>query len=77
MLTKSGDRRRGVHESSAYVAVDCEHRGQGLSHRLVTELLGHQTGQLFATTGNENLKRTLRTAVSFWGASFIKANAEC
>ena len=52
---------RDIHELG-YVAVDCDHRGHGLSQRLVAELLDHHVGPLFATTGNENMKRTLRTA---------------
>ena len=45
-----------------YVAVDRAHQGQGLSHRLVNELLRSQKGALFATTDNPRMKRVLSSA---------------
>ncbi len=44
-----------------YVAVDSEHRGNRLSHRIVSALLAKHKGPLFATTDNEAMKRTLAT----------------
>jgi predicted GNAT family N-acyltransferase len=45
-----------------YVAVDAAHRGKGLSHRLVAELLRGQKSRLFATTDDRFMKRTLSAA---------------
>src|SRR5947209_446452 len=45
-----------------YVAVEDDHRDQGLSHEIVDKLLLQHTGPLFATTDNERMKRTLETA---------------
>jgi len=45
-----------------YVAVDAPHKGKGLSHRLVAELLRGQKGRLFATTDDRLMKRTLSAA---------------
>jgi hypothetical protein len=42
-----------------YVAIDGQHRRHGLSERIVAKLLCHEK-QLFATTSNEFMKRTLR-----------------
>lgn len=45
-----------------YVAVDPQHRGHLLSHRLVSALLANHRGPLFATTDNAAMKRTLAKA---------------
>jgi GNAT superfamily N-acetyltransferase len=45
-----------------YVAVDPEHRGKGLAHRIVAELLRDNPGSLFATTDHEAMKKTLATS---------------
>jgi predicted amidohydrolase len=45
-----------------YIAVDDRHRGNGLSHRLVGELLRERSGGLFATTDDKYMKRTLVSA---------------
>ena len=45
-----------------YVAVDSEHRGCGLSHRITKILLSQHTGRLFATTDSEWMKKTLLEA---------------
>jgi GNAT superfamily N-acetyltransferase len=45
-----------------YVAVDPEHQGHGLSHRITDVLLAGHSGTLFATTYNERMKSTLETA---------------
>jgi GNAT superfamily N-acetyltransferase len=47
-----------------YVAVEPDHRGQGLSELIVRELLANHPGTLFATTSSERMKRTL-TRVGF------------
>ena len=43
-----------------YVAVDSKHKGNGLSRRIAEALLLKYPGPLFATTGNERMKRTLK-----------------
>lgn len=45
-----------------YVAVDDDHRGHGLSHRIVEVLLARHVGRLFATTDDEWMKKTLTKA---------------
>lgn len=45
-----------------YIAVDALHRNRGLSHRIVAELLSKHQGQLFATTSNAGMKKTLGNA---------------
>ena len=45
-----------------YVAVDPAHQGNGLSHRIVSELLSKNGGPLFATTSSDRMKRTLGKA---------------
>ena len=45
-----------------YVAVDPEHQGKGLAHRIVSELLRDNPGSLFATTDHEAMKKTLATS---------------
>ena len=45
-----------------YVAVANEHRGRGLSSRVVEALTAGHPGRLFATTDNEFMKRTLAGA---------------
>jgi GNAT superfamily N-acetyltransferase len=45
-----------------YIAVHDQHRGNGLSHRLVHELLNDRVGALYATTDDEYMKRTLVAA---------------
>jgi hypothetical protein len=45
-----------------YVAVECDHRGRGLSHRLVAELLSKHAGPLFATTSSDSMKASLKRA---------------
>jgi hypothetical protein len=62
VVTSSGFAFAGDVHELGYVAVDCDHRGQGISHRLVAELIAQHAGPLFATTGSENMKRTLRAA---------------
>jgi len=45
-----------------YVAVDSEHRRRGLSSCIVSALLSTHDGQLFATTDDAHMKRTLEKA---------------
>jgi hypothetical protein len=45
-----------------YVAVDKWHRSRGLSHRVLSSLTTKHQGALFATTGNENMKKSLAAA---------------
>ena len=45
-----------------YVAVSPAHRGTGLSHEIVTALVSHHEGPLFATTSNAAMKRALQKA---------------
>jgi GNAT superfamily N-acetyltransferase len=45
-----------------YVAVDPDHRGKRLSHRIVGTLLSGNDGPLFATTSNDRMKTTLENA---------------
>ena len=45
-----------------YVAVDPEHQGKGLAHRIVSQLLRDNPGSLFATTDHEAMKKTLATS---------------
>jgi hypothetical protein len=45
-----------------YVAVDARHRGKRISHRIGGELLGARNGALFATTDNEQMKKSLGAA---------------
>ncbi len=40
-----------------YIAVDPEHRGKGLSERIVGELLAKHDGALFATTSSERMSQ--------------------
>ena len=47
-----------------YVAVDPNHRGNGLSHRLMEELVARHSGPLFATTSSDRMIATLQ-AVGF------------
>ena len=42
-----------------YVAVKERHRGQGISHAIVQELLSAHDAPLFATTSDARMKRTL------------------
>jgi GNAT superfamily N-acetyltransferase len=42
-----------------YIAVDDRHRGQGLSHRILEQLLAKKDGPLFATTDEVRMKKTL------------------
>lgn len=44
-----------------YVAVDSDHQGHGLAHRITAALLSQYKGRLFATTYNKRMKRTLET----------------
>jgi predicted GNAT family N-acyltransferase len=53
-----------------YVAVSEQHRGQGLSHRLVGVLLAGLQSGLFATTYDERMKKTLA------GAGFVQKGGE-
>jgi RimJ/RimL family protein N-acetyltransferase len=45
-----------------YVAVDQKHQGHGLSHLIVATLVSNCKEQLFATTDNIHMKRTLKKA---------------
>lgn len=45
-----------------YVAVDANHRGHGLSHRIAATLLSLHKDRLFATTYSERMKATLAKA---------------
>jgi predicted GNAT family N-acyltransferase len=45
-----------------YVAIALDHRGQHLSHRIVSALLSRYSARLFATTYNARMKATLETA---------------
>jgi GNAT superfamily N-acetyltransferase len=45
-----------------YVAVDENHRHKGLSRRIVSTLVAHHGGRLFATTDNPYMEHTLATA---------------
>jgi len=45
-----------------YVSVHPEHQGNGLSERIVAHLLADKATPLFATTDDENMKRTLSNA---------------
>jgi predicted GNAT family N-acyltransferase len=45
-----------------YVAVDRNHRGQKLSHRIVATLLSDYPSKLFATTDSDFMKMTLKKA---------------
>lgn len=45
-----------------YVAVDPDHQGHGLSHRIADALLAGHSGKLFATTYSDRMKSTLGTA---------------
>lgn len=46
-----------------YIAVESSHRGNGLSHRIVSELLGlTPNAPLFATTYNDRMKHVLLKA---------------
>jgi len=45
-----------------YVSVHPDHRGNGLSERIVAHLLADKATPFFATTDDENMKRTLRNA---------------
>jgi hypothetical protein len=47
-----------------YVAIDSDHRGKNLSHRIVAGLIAKHTGPLFATTSSDRMKATL-TKVGF------------
>lgn len=42
-----------------YVAVDENHRRQGLSHRILEALVAKHGGKLFVTTDSEGMKKTL------------------
>src|SRR5260370_1140798 len=53
-----------------YVAVDPDHQGHGLSHRILATLLSEYDGRLFATTSNDRMKRTLSEA------GFVKKGKE-
>jgi hypothetical protein len=44
------------------VAIQENHRGYGLSHRIVAQLLTEYSGRLFATTDNERMKKALVVA---------------
>ncbi len=59
---KSGFRFDNTIRELGYVAIDDEHRGKRLSHRIVATLLTEYVGPLFATTDNEHMKRTLAAA---------------
>ena len=61
----NGTRSTGVYaveHARNGLKVDAAHRGKGLSPRLVAELLRGQKSQLFATTDDRFIKRTLSTA---------------
>lgn len=53
-----------------YVAVERAHQGQGLSGRIVAELLSRREGSLFATTSDGRMKKTLANA------GFVQKGAE-
>lgn len=45
-----------------YIAIDKRHRGKHLSHTILAALVSRYDRALFATTDNENMKRSLRKA---------------
>ncbi|HUO00392.1 MAG TPA: GNAT family N-acetyltransferase [Bradyrhizobium sp.] len=45
-----------------YVAIDPEHQGEGLSHRLAEELVAKHSESLFATTSSQRMIATLTGA---------------
>jgi RimJ/RimL family protein N-acetyltransferase len=45
-----------------YVSVDPAHRGHGLSYEIAELLISRHEGQLFATTGSPQMKKTLARA---------------
>jgi RimJ/RimL family protein N-acetyltransferase len=59
IATRSGEHLDADTPELGYVAVDAEHRGHRLSHRIVAALLARHEGPLFATTSNDRMKQTL------------------
>jgi hypothetical protein len=45
-----------------YIAIDNRHRGKHLSHKILAALVSKYDRPLYATTDNENMKRSLRKA---------------